>query len=226
MLRILDREFRRYETGNEKTSGAKPLSDDIAYPLISWFAKEKEEKHFSWDGRNIWPYRRELGVGIHLRYFPKLMYSDESRRGPAKKLQEALESVVKGGFSCEPWDLRIEATVGSEVPEIDEISIPYVFCTSKYEFHTSESEFKKAWAIAFSYAKKANASDLGKEYAVTPDVWHCGSRRHPRYCLGVKLLPRSEISRFRQWLSSMVEKVKEAGAPEEEDIEGRIASLI
>ncbi len=234
MLRILDREFRRYyddyddydeeeEEPVSRKEEMKPLSDDIAYPLISWFAREKEEKHFSWDGKNIWPYKRGLGVGIHIKYSSDSV-DDESRKAHAENIKNTLNSVVKGGFFCWPADLEVEATVGSEVPEIDEIKIPYISCSSKYEF--SSGQYKKAWAIAFTFAKKANASDLGKEYAVVPDVWNCGGRKYTKYCLGVKLLPRSEISRFRSWLSSLVEKVKGEEAPTEEDIEGRIASLI
>jgi len=50
------------------SSEYKPLSDDIAYPLASWFGKSKDEKHFSWNEEKIWPYRRGNGVGIHVKY--------------------------------------------------------------------------------------------------------------------------------------------------------------
>ncbi|RSN72459.1 hypothetical protein [Candidatus Methanodesulfokora washburnensis] len=227
------------------SSEYKPLSDDIAYPLASWFGKPKGEKHFSWNEGKIWPYRRGNGVGIHVEYddhpllepdwvksrepslIPALESIGESVEGlhsESGKIQDMLSGIVKRKMTCQPYYLKMKATVEGDSVEIDDTIAPFFACSPDIYLR----EEKQAWAIAFSLAKKASQSPDLQDYVIAPGVNpDCGSRRHPRVCPYLNVVPRRHVNRFREWMSSLVSRVAggSEGILQEEDVEGRIASL-
>ena len=216
------------EEEEKKPREIKPLGRDLSYVLASFLTYPKNEKHFTWDGEEIWPYSKRIeGVHIHVEQdnnFRDLKeLSDEERRIAEEVTNAVREGTKDKTITCAPWVMHMKLTVEGASVDIEETDINGFLCTTEWRVRDSP---KKAWAIAHTFAKKLENTEISKKYAIIPHVhdWNVTKTLYRGYFPSVKLVPKEEVPRFRSLLASLVDRVSRKPSPEEE-IEGRIASL-
>ena len=225
---LLGKQYRYDEDEEGKSREIKPLGRDLSYVLASFLAYPKDEKHFTWDGEEIWPYSRSIqGIHIHAEYSAGYKKDLNTIPDEERKLSEDVTNAVREGvkdksFTCYPWEAKLKLTVEGASVEMEDTTIKGFFCKPDWYFHGS----KRAWAVAHTYVKKLEGTKLAEKYVIVPHVKEefLSRRKGWGYWPVIKLVPKEEVPRFRSLLASLVDKVSRKPSPEEE-IEGRIASL-
>ena len=186
----------------EKTVEYKTFAEVIPVYVRSCYAYAgKCEKHYSWDGERIVPYKKDLPVGIHIRPVG-------SGVNVAKQIGSAVINGVRFEYQHD-LEFEVELNAGDRVVA-ERFTIPI------YEYSvTGWKNEKQAWAIAYSTIKRYNL-DKAADWVIFPHYYSAKKAKWNKML--VVALPRDAVEQVSKWvhdkiLELMTAKAQQAQTP-------------
>ena len=196
----------KHQIGEEKSKPEKKvLSNDIAYPLVSYFTNPKRAEIFVWneEKQEMYPFVRGA-EGTHFlvsyahdeRDYTTEMYEK------AKKVEEEISPWHRA--MCEAFDLTVQVTARGNKEAISRLEIPYFRCFTRVARKTDipsrelpyyREEYRNHGK---KIAEELNSTKLSRKYLFLPLV-------HENTFLesGFFVIPRDTIERFRKFMKDM-----------------------
>jgi hypothetical protein len=186
----------------EKTVEYKTFAEAIpAYVKSCYMHAGKCEKHYSWDGAKLVPYKKDLPVGIHIRPVDS-----------GVKMAKQMESTTINGVRFEHQynlEFEVELNAGDRVVA-ERFTIPI------YEHSVAGwKNEKQAWAIAHSTIKRYNLDKVA-DWVIFPHYYSAKKAKWDKML--IVALPRDTVEQANKWvhdkiLELMITKASQAQVP-------------
>jgi len=200
----------KHQIGEEKPKPEKKvLSNDIAYPLVSYFTNPKRSEIFVWneEKQEMYPFMKGAeGVDFLVSYdHDERNYATEMYE-KARKVEEEISPWHRA--MCEAFDLTVQVTAfRGNTEDIERMEIPYFRCFTRVARKTDIPErdlphYREDYRNhGKKIAEELNSTELSRKYLFLPLI-------HENKYLesGFFAIPRDTIERFRKFMKDMEAK--------------------